>query len=167
MSEMNPAAAAPQRPTLLTVICILSFIAGLFSLWSGVQNAFTSKPQEAVAEARTAMEEAMAQMGDQGTPMVQEMLESAITMAEKSAEHAKSIGYGEIILSLLSLFGVWNMWNLRKQGFWMYLLASIGGLLLPVFFLGGGLMTVLSVGIGGFISLVFIILYAVNLKHMH
>jgi hypothetical protein len=49
----------------------------------------------------------------------------------------------------------------------MYLVASVAGLVLPVIFLGGGLMTILSVGIGGFFSVVFIILYAVNLKHMH
>ena len=167
MNDMNPAAAAPQRPTLLTVICILSFIMGLFSLWSGYRNAFTDAPQEALLEAKAQMEESMAQLGDQGTPMVQEMLESAITLAEKSVEKAKPMGYAEIVVALLSLFGVWSMWNLRKMGFWVYLLASIAGLAMPVVFLGGGLMTMLSVGIGGFISIVFIILYAVNLKHMH
>ena len=59
------------------------------------------------------------------------------------------------------------MWNLKKSGFWMYRLASVASLLVPVFFLGGGMMTLLSVGIGGFITIVFVILYAVNLKHMH
>ncbi len=166
MSEMNPA-AAPQRPTLLTVICILSFIAGVWGLWGGIRNAFTEAPQAAVAEAKTKMEEAMAQMGDQEMPVVREMMESAITMAEKAAENAKSMGFGEIALSLLSLFGVWNMWNLKKSGFWMYLLASIGGLVMPLVFLGGGLMTIIGLGFGGLISVVFIILYAVNLKHMH
>jgi hypothetical protein len=165
MTETNTGAA--QRPTLLTVICILSFLAGAFGLWGGIKNAFTDAPQEEVAEARVAMEEAMAQVGDQGNPMVTNMMESAIVMAEKAAENAKPMGYAEIVLALLSLFGVWQMWNLKKNGFWMYLLASVAGLILPVIFLGGGLMTILSVGIGGFFSVVFIILYAVNLKHMH
>lgn len=167
MNDMNPAAAAPQRPTLLTVICILSFIMGLFSLWSGYRNAFTDAPQKGLEEAKAQMEEAMAQMGDQGVPMMQEMMESTITMAEKAAEKARPIGYSKIVLALLSLFGVWSMWNLRKTGFWVYLLASIGGLVMPVVFLGGGIMTMLSVGIAGFISIIFIIFYAVNLKHMH
>jgi hypothetical protein len=167
MSDTYTGAAAPQRPTLLTVICILSFIAGAFSLWSGFQNAFTDAPQQAVEEAKAKMEEAMAQMGDQGMPMVQEMMESTITMAEKAAENAKPMGYGEIALALLSLFGVWNMWNLKKNGFWMYVAASVGGLVMPLVFLGGGLMTIIGLGFGGLISIVFIILYAVNLKHMH
>lgn len=167
MSDMNTTTAAPARPTLLTVICILSFVAGAFGLWSGIKNAFTDAPQTELQEARAQMEEAMAQVGDSGNDMVSKMMESAMTMAEKAAENAKQIGYANIILSLLSLFGVWQMWNLKKSGFWMYLLASVASLLVPVFFLGGGMMTLLSLGIGGFITIVFVILYAVNLKHMH
>ncbi len=167
MSDMNTTTAAPARPTLLTVICILSFVAGAFGLWSGIKNAFTDAPQTELQEARAQMEEAMAQVGDSGNDMVSKMMESAMTMAEKAAENAKQIGYANIILSLLSLIGVWQMWNLKKSGFWMYLLASVASLLVPVFFLGGGMMTLLSVGIGGFITIVFVILYAVNLKHMH
>lgn len=158
---------AQQRPTLLTVICILSFIAGAFGLWSGYRNAFTSAPQEAIEEARGKMEEAQAQMADANMPMMQEMLDSAIIMAEKAAEHAQEMGYGEILFALISLFGVWNMWNLKKMGFWIYLAATIGGLAMPMIFLGGGLMTIIGLGLGGLISVVFIILYAVNLKHMH
>lgn len=115
MSDMNTATAAPARPTLLTVICILSFVAGAFGLWSGIKNAFTDAPQTELQEARAQMEEAMAQVGDSGNEMVSKMMESAMTMAEKAAENAKQIGYANILLSLLSLFGVWQMWNLKHM----------------------------------------------------
>jgi hypothetical protein len=59
------------------------------------------------------------------------------------------------------------MWNLKKNGFWIYVVAAVGGLVVPMVFLGGGLLTALGVGFMGLISVVFIILYAVNLKHMH
>lgn len=98
--------------------------------------------------------------------MMTKMMESGMVMAEKAAENAKPIGYSNIILSLLSLFGVWQMWNLKKSGFWMYVAASVAGLVVPMVFLGGGMLTLMSVGFGGLISIVFIILYAVNLKHM-
>ena len=166
MSDMNTGTAMPARPTLLTVICILSFLAGAFGLWSGISNAFTDAPQTELKEARTQMEEAMAQVGD-GNEMVTKMMESGMVMAEKAAENAKPIGYANIVLSLLSLFGVWQMWNLKKSGFWMYVAASVAGLIVPMVFLGGGMLTLMSVGFGGLISIVFIILYAVNLKHMH
>ena len=163
---MNTGTAMPARPTLLTVICILSFLAGAFGLWSGISNAFTDAPQTELQEARTQMEEAMAQVGD-GNEMVTKMMESGMVMAEKAAENAKPIGYANIVLSLLSLLGVWQMWNLKKSGFWMYVAASVAGLIVPMVFLGGGMLTLMSVGFGGLISIVFIILYAVNLKHMH
>jgi hypothetical protein len=164
MSDMNT--GAPTRPTLLTVICILSFIFGAWSLWGGIQNAFTDAPQREFEEAKVAMDEAMAQVGDQGNEMVTQMMESAMVMAEKSVEEAVPMGYTTIALSILSLIGVWLMWNLKKTGFWLYLVSAVGGLVSPMIFLGGGLLTMLGVGVMGLISVVFIILYAVNLKHM-
>jgi hypothetical protein len=165
MNEMNTGAS--QRPTLLTVICILSFIAGVWGLWGCIQSAFTDAPQREFEEAKVAMDEAMAQVGDQGNEMVTKMMDSAMVMAEKSVEKAVPMGYTNIALSLLSLVGVWLMWNLKKNGFWIYVVAAVGGLVVPMVFLGGGLLTALGVGFMGLISVVFIILYAVNLKHMH
>lgn len=99
--------------------------------------------------------------------MVANMMESAIALAEKSAENAKPLGYVALATSLLSLLGVWLMWNLRRMGFGIYVVASLLGLLVPFAFLGFDLMTFIGLGVGGFITVLFIILYAVNLKHMH
>jgi hypothetical protein len=148
------------------VICILSFIAGAWGLFKGIQNLATDQTA-ALAEVQSKMEEARAQMGDQANEMAGHMMDAAMDVANKAAQNAKPIGISGIIISLVSLFGVWQMWNLRKSGFWLYLLATIGGLVVPLVFLGGGLMAVLSVGFVGFFSLIFIILYAVNLKYMH
>jgi len=157
-----------QRPTLLTVICILSFIAGAFGLWSGFQNAFTDAPQRELEEAKAQIQESMDQMGDAAAsnPMVSRMMEDGLAMAKTAAEKAKPIGYTNLALTLLGLLGVWQMWNLKKNGFWLYLIASIGGLIAPLVFLGTSMVAIMSVGLIGLISIVFIILYAVNLKHM-
>ncbi len=164
MTDYNP--VAPKRPTLLTVLCILSFIAGAYGLFDGARNAFTNKPQEDLTEAKVKMEETMEQLGDDASGMVKNMMDSAMDMAEKAVEHAKPMGYASIALSALSLLGVWMMWNLKRNGFWMYLAAAIAGLMVPIYFLGGSLTAILSVGFMGLITLIFIILYAVNLKHM-
>lgn len=167
MNDMNTATmgAPATRPTLLTVICILSFIMGAWGVISGVRN-LTTDQTAVVAEARAHMEEARAQLGDKASGMAGRMMDSAMEITEKAAENAKPIGISGIVLSLLSLFGVWQMWNLKKSGFWLYLLASVVGLALPVYFLGGSMVAIASVGVVGFFSLVFIILYAVNLKYM-
>jgi hypothetical protein len=158
--------APPARPTLLTVICILSFIAGLWGIYSGIKG-LTTDQTVALAAQQQKMEEARAQLGDKADGMAGRMLDSSMAIAQKAADHAKSIGISDIIISLISLLGVWMMWNLKKSGFWLYLLASIAGLIIPLVYLGGGMMALASVGFGGLITLVFIILYAVNLKYMH
>lgn len=167
MESSTHVPAPGLRPTFLSVLCILSFLFGAYSLWEGISSAFTDAPQRELAEAKAEMEKAVAEMGGAGGEFMQNMMDSAMAMAEKAAEKAKPMGYATIALALLSLFGVWNMWNLKKSGFWMYVAASVAGLIAPVVFLGGGLMTILSVGVMGFISIIFIVLYGLNLKHMH
>lgn len=156
---------ASTRPTLLTVLCILSFIGGAWGLISGTMNLVQDNTAE-LAAAQAQMDEARAEMGDEASGMVGGLMDGAMEMAEKAAANARSIGIATIVLSLISLFGVWKMWNLQKQGFWLYLLATIAGLIVPLIFLGFNMLALLSVGMGGLIALIFVILYATQLKHM-
>lgn len=157
---------APSRPTLLTVICILSFIFGVWTLWDAIKDAFTDSPQQELVEARAEMEQVIANAQGPGAEVATRMAEEGIQFAERAVVHAKPMGYAYIVLSILSLLGVWLMWNLKRNGFWLYLVSAVAGLIVPVYFMGGGLLTMLGVAGMGLISLVFIILYAVSLKHM-
>lgn len=158
--------SATSRPTLLTVLCILSFLFGIWGLWDGYKNAFTDAPQHELTEVRAEMEKIMAQDQGPGHEVAVKMAESGIDFAERAAANAKPLGYGAMLLSVLGLFGVWQMWNLKRLGFWLYLVAAVVGLVFPLYFLGGGLLAMLGLGFMGFITLVFIVLYAINLKHM-
>ncbi len=165
---MDTTATTPtQRPTLLTVVCILSFIGGLWGAIDGFRTGFTSKAQDDLAKARVELEGAMEQLQGQGGAFAQNMMEQGMVMAEQAAEQARPLGITGLVLSLISLYGVWLMWNLRKQGFWFYTLAAILGVIVPLFFLGFSTVAIMGLGVGALISIVFIILYAVNLKYMH
>lgn len=168
MNDTNTSAmgAAPARPTLLTVICIISFIMGAFGIYSGIRN-LTMDPAAERAKLETAMGDQVAKIGGNANEMTNRLMESAHEVGVKGIDNARPIGIAGIVLSLLSVSGVWLMWNLKKSGFWLYLLATIGGLVVPLIFLGGGWLALASVGFVGFFSLIFIILYAVNLKYMH
>ena len=121
-----------------------------------------------MTEMTSKMDEAKSQLGDDAASgFAGDMMDAAADMAAKAAANARNISISNIVLALLSLFGVWQMWNLRKSGFWMYTLATIGGLCVPLIFLGTNLLAIMSVGVAGLIGVVFIILYGVNLKHMH
>lgn len=163
MTTTPPGAA--KRPTLLTVICILSFIGGAIGLWGGYANAFTDFPQKQVEESKNQLQEMTDQVGAD-SPMIG-LLEDGLAMNEKNLENAKPIGYSNLVLSLIGITGVWLMWNLRKTGFWIYLVASVGGLTSAFYFLGGeGLFANITTILTTIITVIFIILFGVNVKHM-
>lgn len=163
MDQYAPVPA--QRPTFLTVLCILSFIAGAWGVFDGYRTGFTDKAQRDLEEARTTIEEAMEQMSG-GSGLAERMMEEGLAAAEQTVQHAQPIGISGLALSALSLFGVWLMWNLKRNGFYLYVLAGIGGLIAPISILGTSSVVIMGMGISGFFTVLFIVLYAVNLKHM-
>ncbi len=65
------------------------------------------------------------------------------------------------LLAAGSLFGAIMMWKLKKTGFYLYVAANIIAAILPMVWLGS------AFAILGFIwPVIFIVLYAINLKHL-
>ena len=165
MTDMNT--GANKRPTFLTVLCILSFIGGAWGIIGGVMNMSAGAGTEALSEMSTQMEEAKAQMGDDAASGVAgSMMDAAADVAMKAAANAKQIGISNIVLAIISLLGVWMMWNLKKNGFYLYTIAWTGGCSSFADKVQCVCQSILSVGVGGLIGVVFIILYGMNLKHM-
>ena len=79
-----------------------------------------------------------------------------------------------VVASLICLWGVIQMWKLKKMGFYIYLIGEIAPLIVSLVTIGfasifsftGGIMA-LAVLFGFVFSLIFILLYALNLKHMN
>ncbi len=155
-----------QRPTFLTVLCIISFMWGLYSMYQSVQSAFTEAPRRNFEEVQLEMEKGMAEMDQDKMEVMGSVVSSTIEMAQLSVDNAKEIGYTGIFQSVISIIGVWMMWNLRRTGFWLYAASGLIGLVTFVMFLGTGLMAMLSLVGVGFITVLFIVLYAIHLKYM-
>lgn len=65
------------------------------------------------------------------------------------------------VLAAVSLYGAIMMWKLKKTGFYLYTVANIVAAILPIIWLGSAFAAM------GFIwPVLFIVLYALNLKHM-
>ncbi len=65
-----------------------------------------------------------------------------------------------LVLSGASLFGAIKMWGLKKMGFYIYTIAQVLMIIVPLFF---------SMPFSAFstiITALFIVLYFINLKHM-
>lgn len=163
----NDLSAAPKRPQFLTVLCILTWtmcgIMLIVSIIGLVATPSADAQKEQIEQIRQfnpeAAEQMEAAMGNQGSQMLSTVL-------------------GLLAIGL-SGFGAYWMWNLKKNGFYLYI---VGELLPYISMIAGGAaaMSALS-AFGGaaqtagvimmalmvIVDIVFIVLYGLNLKHMN
>ncbi len=159
-----------KRPVLLTWLCVLSFLFGGIQFASGVLNAFTSFPEWILNTTKAEFERKKEEIGPEAlvaNPWYTKSQEASIAGQERNLASAKPRGYLSLGGSCISLLGVWLMWNLRKAGFGLYAVASAGGWS-GTFLLYGGDNAIISVNmiLYGVVGLVFLVLYALHLKHM-
>lgn len=157
-----------RRPTLLTVLCVLTFVVSAYYLFSGILGLFVADSfdqsqwdqiSEEVGEALNDADENSAQLMETVMAAVSQTVTNAI-------ENAFILSFIEILVALLSGLGAYWMWSLRKNGFWIYTAAKVVGVAVPMFFLGFNIVTVAYYGFALFVGIVFIILYATTRKHM-
>lgn len=169
MNDMNT--GAPKRPTFLTVLCILSFIGCAIGLWN-FKDYFEAKSMAAQGgntELSSAMDEAMNEAMSNGEMTdEQRQLAESLGSAMLGDLNYDSIATASLVKGLsvlLCLVGVWMMWKLKKTGFYIYTLAQVVFVAAPFIWIGG-----LAGGVVGILMaifpVIFIILYALNLKHM-
>lgn len=151
-----------QRPGFLTTLCVLSFIgSGIFALifllgtfmsgmlmsWFGLGG----------------MESAVANSSAMGGADADTMKAATTLASAGGGMIATFISYfvyimvGLLLLSVLSIVGVAKMMQLKKSGFWLYLIPNL--IMTVLFFMGGSWFI-------GSVGALFIILYGLNLKHL-
>ncbi|WP_372750885.1 hypothetical protein [Labilibaculum sp.] len=155
-----------KRPTFLTVLCILSFIgSGGFGLLNSLYQFATfesSYPKN--AEKLSLVLEQLEDAGMDSGFMYTNAQNSLIQL-EKMSQNLGIITGANCLFALLSLLGVFMMFKLKKNGFYLYLGANLFWILVPLALIDFDatlFMTMVSAGI----TALFVILYAVNLKHM-
>lgn len=158
-----------QRPQFLKTLCILSFImCGIMLLFAlvGLKNIFMS-PEEIMG-----MNPYLQTMQDENPTAYQALLDS---MQYKNINAILSF-----VMPLLSLWGVILMWKMKKTGFYIYLVGELLPYITVAIFNGMSAMyastammgdkgtIVMNVIIGMIIvfDILFIVLYALNLKHL-
>jgi hypothetical protein len=139
-----------QRPTFLTVLCILSFIAaGIGIIGMLLASAAKGVVDNAGVDLNKALENSPGYTAETSAAM-------------DAAATAFSWPYMILssVLILVGLYGVIKMWNLKKVGFMIYAGTAAAGLVLPLLF-GLGFSV-----FGLVISGAFVAMYYLNLKHM-
>jgi len=155
-----------KRPTFITVLCILSLIgSGGFGLLQPLYQYVTF--EDSYPEKVAQIEEGLEQMEEAGmdSGFFYDMAANGRLALEKTAENLVPMTATNVLFALLSLMGIFLMFKLKKNGFYLYTVVNLFWLLVPLYFIGieMGMMTLLF---GGIVTILFIVLYAVNLKHM-
>lgn len=150
---VNDLAPLPEKPQFLKVLCILSFIGcGLMILLSAIGTLALGIDEATVAGIWDQVLQKQPQL--ENVDPVQFFHEVGMVCVYT------------LIANIFSLAGVIMMWRLNKIGFFIYAVAE-----LSVHFFGLNVSGEDSSSYGGlifgvFVDLVFIVMYAVNLKHM-
>ena len=133
------------RPVFLTVLCILSFIAAGFAVFGYITVITLMGAATALTSGMEAME------GMEGM--------YAFNAATASAGTTWAYVIVGFVTTIVALIGVLKMWKLKKQGFMIYAGASIVSLIMSIVYSGFGV-------VGAVITIGFIVMYYLNVKHM-
>lgn len=141
MEEITSNQKQPKRPQLLTVIAILSFIGSGLSLFSYIMISFYYNSIIAVIE-------------NELKEVYPALYADFIREAGRTFFMVGSVAYAG------SLYGVYKMWNLMKDGLHYYAVSQFVILLLPLVFVSAQL----SVIPGLLLTILFILLYYKSFK---
>jgi hypothetical protein len=73
---------------------------------------------------------------------------------------------GSLVAALLTLSGALLMWQLKRNGFYLYIAGVAVGIIIPFYVFGNDLVAVGASSFANFFGLIFIALYALNLKSL-
>ncbi|MBC7887657.1 MAG: hypothetical protein H7Z13_07190 [Ferruginibacter sp.] len=156
------------RPTFITVLCILTFIGSGWGLIGGAIQYFSAEKQ---AQAMTFTKEKAStdiqkmDNKDEGSKMAEKMVNSMTSAF--TVENLKKAGLAAILAAVFCLGGALMMWKLKKTGYYLYIVGTLVGIASPFIIYGSSnIMSIISSVLVGFIGVIFVILYGVNLKYM-
>lgn len=170
------------RPTLLTVLCILTFIGSswliLTNIWayatasktaqmiSTIRNEAENNSIKNIDSLKTKSNDSLkTQAGQKKGFFFREKMMSSFSKI-MTVENIRKNAIGAIVSALFTLIGAILMWQFKRKGFYLYIVGTLIGLSVPFYLYG---INVMSIGIAffsGFFGLVFIALYALNIRSL-
>lgn len=156
------------RPLFITVLCILTFVGSGLGLINGVYQYITAEKaasQMAIQKKQAAEDIKRSGKNDAETRFAGKMVAS---IGSLKASDVKKGGLLAVLAAVFCITGAFMMWRLRKTGYFVYIIGILTGIISPFIVFGStNLAAILGSTMVGFIGIVFIILYGVNVKHMH
>jgi len=159
----------PARPVFLKVLCILTFIGSSYGIINSAITYFKADDiSNIVTQVKTKMNDDIKRKNARNPDKViffNKIMNNASQIS--TPENLRKNAIGNSITYALCLLGAVLMWNLRRVGFYIYTLGTVISIILPFYLFGNNFLTNISAGFLGFIGLLFVIFYAMNLKSMN
>lgn len=157
LDEFDPNSG--KLPGMLNVLTILTFIwSGLMTLMS-IYNLLTLERQ------REQFEQSMAILDESNPELANGFVGGMMESARLAVENAPVLNSTSLIVALLCIFAAYMMRNLKRNGYFLYVAACLIEIIVPIAIIGGGIVSGMILA-GSIFSILFIILYGVNLKHL-
>jgi hypothetical protein len=155
-------AAEKKRPTFLLVLCILSWVNGAFSILGEFYAYIAPDTLKAVLKDQIAQNQKAA---NKSQGFMQEFYLSTVDYLKVQIANFQPFHLSNLVLAIVSVFAVYQMFRYKRSGFFLYTFAQVLMLIIPLIFIVNT-ATVASAVMLGIFAIAFIIMYAVNLKHM-
>ncbi len=153
------------RPIFLTILCYLTFMSAVTGLWTQSERLWSpgmvaETNQETFEKVQESVE---SQASGEQLAMMETMFDGIIS--QTTAENVQKAAIILIIFESISLFAAYLMWNLKRKGYYLYLIGVGFAFFAPLMVIGSwmGVITALSAVL---LSFVMAILYALNIKHL-
>lgn len=154
----------PKLPSGLNVLTILTFIGCAFQLLGSLWSFFTAK------SSYENLDKLSAQMNSDSMPgWAKSMMgdpETMVQMITKTYENRIPIVVLSLVAIGLCFYGAMQMRKLKKQGFIFYTIGELLPFLTQFLFLGAFAFSGFAMIFGTAIALLFILLYAMQRKHL-
>jgi len=166
--ETSAVSSPKKRPDFLTVICILTFIGSGFGIINNVTNylnadVLTEMGKQAIDQTR---EKVDSESSGEGKKLADQMMSGASAMMDK--KKLKQNYLLTVLSNIMTLAGALLMFRLRKSGYWLYVAGIVVLVATPVVIFGTGNLLSMSITmLFAAIGILFIILYSLQLKHLH
>ncbi len=163
-----------SRPTLLSVLCILTFIGStwgiLTNLWAyntaeKTAKMFSDIRQNNIPNSVNKSDSAIYKAGEKKRSMFREKMISTLTNLF-TAEKIKKIALGAIASAIFTLSGALLMFRMRRPGFYLYIGGMLIGIIVPLYLFGNNLLAIGISSFSNFFGIVFIALYALNFNEL-
>ena len=161
-SKLEHKSESERRGPFLLTLCILSFVGmgytmlvTLLTYFGGVQQL-----EEQLEQSTESVKNDLFNLLDE------DMIASIDEMTRQTIEHFIEIQFTTVIALIVGILSVIMMFQLKKNGFYLYVLYTFLAPAISLCFLGTNSVILGAVFINLFFGLVFCILYAANLKRM-